>query len=746
MKLNQNLPDIPLLGKPILKPLTSELLLKPETITDYVTDTVQRSVLFTDVLRQRGNQYQDMISRPIATVLSFDHEIILSGHTLPKPINFSLAKILPRAGDVIDNTKRPLVVIDPRAGQGPGIGGFNTISEIGDALSQGHPVYFIGFSAEPVPEQKFLDIVEGQVHFFEYIAQLHPQAPKPFIFGNCQAGYQTLLVAALRPDLFGPAIVAGSPMSYWQGVHGKNPMRYTGGLLGGSWMTALMSDLGGGQFDGSWLILNFDLLNPSNWLWSKQYNLYSKIDTEAPRYLGFEKWWGDFIKMNGDEIQWLVDELFIGNKLSQNQLKTDSGEVLNLRNISSPIVVLTSEGDNISPPQQTLGWILDLYRDVDDLRAQGKTIVYSVNPRVGHLAIFVSPKIGGKEDEEFVRLIDEIDLLPPGLYELVIEEAAPVSENKPAWRSHFELRTFDDLRAWGRNSTEDNHAFEAVRRLSELNLSLYKTFVRPWIKAFITPPLAQNWFDYNPLRLSYSFFSDTNPLMRNVGDLAAEVREDRRPADQDNPYLQLQNALSDQLIRVLDSYRDLRDQMTEKVFFTLYSSPLLQKSLGMTPGTVEAHKIPGLTEEEQQKLTEYTQQLAASLSEGGYTEALLRAVLFALSAERVFEDKALIALNAVRRQVGDPEQDDFKKQVRKQYALLLTKRDAALEPLPKMVTDPARRKELLATVNLIVVGDSQPTDAQKQRLQQLADLLKTDEVEVKTVKTPGSKPGPMKKV
>ena len=55
----------------------------------------------------------------------------------------------------------------------------------------------------------------------------------------------------LRPDLFGPCLVAGSPMSYWQGVHGKNPMRYSGGLLGGSWLTAMTSDLGDGKFDGT---------------------------------------------------------------------------------------------------------------------------------------------------------------------------------------------------------------------------------------------------------------------------------------------------------------------------------------------------------------------------------------------------------------------------------------------------------------------------------------------------------------
>jgi hypothetical protein len=166
----------------------------------------------------------------------------MSGASLPRPINYALSRIVPPPGVVIDPRRRP-VVVDPRAGQGPGIGGFKAESEIGDALNAGHPVYFIGFGAMPMPEQQFLDVVEGQVKFFERVVELHPDAPRPFAIGNCQAGYQTLMVAMLRPDLFGPCLVAGSPMSYGQGVHGKYPMRYSGGLLGGSWLTAMTSDL-----------------------------------------------------------------------------------------------------------------------------------------------------------------------------------------------------------------------------------------------------------------------------------------------------------------------------------------------------------------------------------------------------------------------------------------------------------------------------------------------------------------------
>ena len=37
-----------------------------------------------------------------------------------------------------------------------------------------------------------------------------------------------VMLAALAPDLLGPILLAGSPISYWAGVGGINPMRYSG--------------------------------------------------------------------------------------------------------------------------------------------------------------------------------------------------------------------------------------------------------------------------------------------------------------------------------------------------------------------------------------------------------------------------------------------------------------------------------------------------------------------------------------
>ena len=93
---------------------------------------------------------------------------------------------------------------------------------------------------------------------------MHPDAQgKPCVIANCQAGWAIMAMGAIHPDLMGPMIIAGSPLSYWAGVKGQNPMRYTGGLSGGTWLTALSSDLGNGRFDGSLLVSNFEKLNPA---------------------------------------------------------------------------------------------------------------------------------------------------------------------------------------------------------------------------------------------------------------------------------------------------------------------------------------------------------------------------------------------------------------------------------------------------------------------------------------------------
>ena len=600
---------------------------------EYMTDAAQRTVLFWDVMRQRGNQYREHLAETAPNVLDYSVELVIDGRTLERPVNYVLVRVVPPKGVEIDMRRRPFVIVDPRAGHGPGIGGFKADSEIGVAMKAGHPCYFVGFLPDPVPGQTIEDVARAEAVFLEKVIALHPEADgKPCVIGNCQAGWAVMMLASVRPELFGPIIAAGSPLSYWNGVHGRNPMRYSGGLLGGSWLTALTGDLGNGKFDGAWLVQNFENLNPSNTLWTKQYSVYSKVDSEGPRYLGFERWWGGHINLNAEEIQFIVDELFVGNKLVAGEIRTSDGRAVDLRNIRSPIVVFCSEGDNITPPQQALGWILDLYDSVDDIRAHGQTIVYSVHQKIGHLGIFVSGGIARKEHSEFSNNIDLIDVLPPGLYEATFERKGADTVNPDLavgdWVMRCEQRTLDDIRALGGNDPADDRCFATAARVSEINLALYRTFAQPFVRAAANPMMAEWMQKLHPLRITYELFSDSNPMMRMLKPMTDRAREHRSAAAPDNPFVAWQENMSKQIVAALDAWRDARDRAVEQTFFAVYGSRALQSAVGIDPASTQPLRRPAKDPLHRRLLHKRIAELKARMPVGGVREATIRALLY----------------------------------------------------------------------------------------------------------------------
>ena len=191
--------------------------------------------------------------------------------------------------------------------------------------------------------------------------------------------------------------------------------------IGAAWPALLASDLGAGQFDGANLVDNFENLNPANTFFDKYYTLFSKIDTEPERFLEFERWWGGFFLMDRQEIKWIVENLFVGNKLSSGEAEWSERQAFDLRAIRTPIIVFASLGDNITPPQQAFNWVADIYPTTEDLKANGQVIVGLMHKSVGHLGIFVSGQVAKREHTQIVDVLDYIEHLPPGLYRMEIE-------------------------------------------------------------------------------------------------------------------------------------------------------------------------------------------------------------------------------------------------------------------------------------------------------------------------------------
>jgi hypothetical protein len=700
---------------------------------EYATDAAQRSLLFLDVMRQRGNAYREHAAETAPHVLEFKCELVMDGRKLDRPVNYALVHIVPPADVQISQAARPFVIVDPRAGHGPGIGGFKADSEIGMAMRAGHPCYFIGFLPEPMPGQTIADVARAEAEFLAEVIKRHPQADgKPCVIGNCQAGWAVMILAAVRPELFGPIIIAGSPLSYWDGVRGKYPMRYSGGLLGGSWLAALASDLGAGKFDGALLVQNFENQNPSNTYWTKQYNLYSKVDTEAERYLGFERWWGGHVNLNAEEIQFIVDELFVGNNLAAGRIKTADGTVVDLRSIRSPIVVFCSKGDNVTPPQQALGWILDLYDSVEQIRSYGQTIVYTVHDDVGHLGIFVSAGIARKQYSEFSDNIDLIDTLPPGLYEATFtkrsaDEASPdlVSGD---WVMRCEARTLDDIRALGGNDGEDERRFAAAARISETNLALYRAYLQPFVRACVNPMMAEAMRQIHPLRLQYEIFSDANPLMAPVKAAAERARHERKPVTAENPFLAMQEKMSQQIVAGFDMWRDATEKMAERTFLAIYGSPALQAACGIDSRDSQRslRKAPQ-SPLHQQLVEKRIEELRAQITTGGLREAMVRAALYVGMARQSADERGFETIRRMRLASTDHQKltlVQFKQLVREQFFMLLIDEETSLSALPSLLPAEAEsRQTALAAIQEVASASGNLTGEAAERMKRIVKLF-----------------------
>lgn len=542
-------------------------------MVDYQRDFLERSILFWDTLRKRANIMLEHERAGLPPLLDFKYETLLDARQLVRPTNYALLRIT-QVGedcwdDCVDLDKPPVIVIDPRAGHGPGIGGFKHDSEVGMAMREGHPVYFVIFFPEPAPGQTLADVLHALRRFVEDVARRHPGKP-PVLYGNCQAGWAVTLLAADCEGLTGPAVLNGSPLSYWAGESGTNPMRVSGGMLGGAWLAHLTADLGHGRFDGAWLAQNFENLKPEKAIWEKFAHLFSNVDSEQDRFLDFERWWNGFYFLSREEILAIVENLFIGNQIEQGLFRICQGCTADLRRIRNPIVVFASRGDNITPPRQALGWIPAVYSDTADLKKAGQRIVYLINPHVGHLGIFVSANVARMEHRAILESLGDIESLAPGLYEMKIDNPTGDADcHKPSYNVRFEPRRVEDLR-----EREPDAAFERVRKLSEFNETLYRAYVSPWVTATANPWTAETLKWTHPMRTSRYLFSEAfNPWMRGVAALAASLTPHRQPLARDNPLIEREREAFGEVTKALEKAREARDSGYEWAFDLLFAQP-----------------------------------------------------------------------------------------------------------------------------------------------------------------------------
>ncbi|MDQ5941539.1 MAG: hypothetical protein QG572_352 [Pseudomonadota bacterium] len=685
-------------------------------------------MLFWETMRQRGNQFVEHQRAGLPPVLHFDYETVLDARTFDRPVNYALLRIVPPKGVKIDPKRRPYVVIDPRAGHGPGIGGFKDDSQVGVAMRDGHPVYFVIFFQHPEPGQTLLDVCEAESMFVKKVRALHPDSPKPVIVGNCQGGWAAMMLAASDPDDTGPIVINGAPMSYWGGAweegDNDNPMRYSGGLLGGTWLSSMVSDLSNGVFDGAWLVQNFEGLNPANTYWNKYYHLFANVDTESPRFLEFERWWGGFYLMNKEEIEWITQNLFVGNKLWSGGIRAKSGRNLDLREIRAPIVLFASMGDNITPPEQAFNWVADVYGSTEEIKARGQVIVGLLHKDVGHLGIFVSGAVAKKEHKQIVSVLKSIEALPPGLYGMNIITVES-DEGEPHYEVEFVERRLEDVVAnLNRFKRQDEKPFEAVAAVSEFNQRAYELFAQPMVQAMSNEFTAKLARDFHPLRAQRWAISDINPWLGWLAPAAAMVQSQRKSLDRKHPWRRLEAMGSELINASLDYYRDVNNAISEASFFELYGN-LFSLTMADNQGRLLAEQVV------EPRQLPVVQAALAKIAKGGFAEAATR-ISFMLQRQGEPLPLSRIEMRAevakeYEELLPDMAPDALRRIRGEQEIIVRFEPEKALATLPQLLSDPQERQRLLKLLDAVLadkrIQKLEPTAEQKLALEHVRSVL-----------------------
>jgi hypothetical protein len=416
----------------------------------------------------------------------------------------------------------------------------------------------------------------------------------------------------------------------------------------------------------------------------------------------------------------------VGNKLWTGEAKNQVGGIFDLKEIKSPIILFASLGDNITPPQQAFNWVADVYGSTEEIKARGQTIVGLLHQDVGHLGIFVSGKVAKKEHAQIVSVMKSIEALPPGLYGMKINEARG-SDGKVSYEVEFiEHRLEEIVGRLNRLKRGDEKPFEAVAEVSEFNQRAYELFAQPLVQAMSSEAGAALSRDLHPLRFQRWAFSDKNPWLWWLKPAAGLVKEQRAPAGPDQPFRKAEKMVSDLVSASFDLYRDVRDAVSEALFFEVYGSMFLLYR-GDKPGALDPE---GLRPPDPRELP-FVREALASAGEGGYPEALARvAELLEPRGRRI--PLSLIDLKAelmeeYRDILPDIPRHEMRRIRGEQEIIVRYEPEKALETLHRLLREPADRGRLMTFLDRLLSDDRIQLDStspeQRTMLKRIREVL-----------------------
>lgn len=239
------------------------------------------------------------------------------------------------------------------------------------------PVYLIDWG-EPRVQDRFATIEDHVMHWLDWAIKescRHANCEKIDVFGQCVGGTFSMIYAALKPEQIKSLIALTAPVSF-----------HDSGLLSawtnqGTINLELISEQWGNVYR-EFLKESFSMLRPLDRV-RKYQNFLKHAWNEKflDRYLAINQWVDDCIAFPGQTYVKYIQDFYQKNSLYKGELKIGN-EIVNLENITCPVLVISSKEDNIVPFESAAV----LLEKVSSTKKELKQI------KGGHIGIVISSK------------------------------------------------------------------------------------------------------------------------------------------------------------------------------------------------------------------------------------------------------------------------------------------------------------------------------------------------------------------
>ena len=216
--------------------------------------------------------------------------------------------------------------------------------------------------------------------------------------------------------------------------------------------------------------------------------------------------------------------------------------------------------------------------------------------------------------------------------------------------------------------------------------------------------------------------SDLNPFLLTLPFLAALAREDRRPAREDNIFVQYERRFSTMIVSALNFYRDVRDCCVEQAVRSVYGPT----GLG---AFWPPERLPGPGAEVLAVESSAAAALDDHYERGGLAEAVARMLVIAIRERGAVDRRSLRIVNELNEhRTGLPPISEarFHSLLAEQALLVQLDPERAVRSLTKLSPTRADRERALAVVSRILSLVPETSDPESPLAPLVANTLDID--------------------